>query len=256
MTKASKNRQTQHPKNSSPKPNRAAKRILRTRPKARSSPKVAAGQCARQAAKSADAEVDRERQELYAAIERDWTPKVQKAVLNFARKRVTMMASAGIQIQASHAEHIVADAVSDTAIGSLTWRRGVPFSTHLFAVVRSRTAKLVAHTQRFRCVPIVPGKHPTFEEGKAIGSLISASPYEKFADAELLQHYRTFLECESALRKDDVALDILRHYAQGYETRAEISRRVGIDLQTFDRARERLVGRAKRFCEHLAVNVN
>ena len=237
MTKANKNRQTQPPKNSSPKPNRAPKRTLHARPKARSSPKVAAGQCARQA-KSADAEIDSERQELYAAIEREWTPKVQKAVLNFARKRVNMMASAGIPIQSSHAKHLMTDALSDTALGRVVWnRQTVPLRSHLFAVLRSRTANAMHRANRFPHSDITLNEMSSWESG---------NPFTALSLVRTLHRCRQQLRELSVIRGDQVALGILDQYERGVEGRSEIAHILGVSLREYDRARERLGERVRR----------
>jgi len=75
-------------------------------------------------------------------------PDVKRRVLKYAIRRVRMVADAGIPVANDEPDIMVADAMTDTLTGVVTWDRQYPFSYHLCSVIRTRTSNQIKRATR------------------------------------------------------------------------------------------------------------
>lgn len=191
---------------------------------------------------------DYERRQLFDALERALTPELWSKTRNYAHYRAAMLARAGIYVDDAYVDRLVGDAISDTATGRLTWKHDkLALSTHLHAVIRSRTYKRLQRHRRYWHTsinePVEDGElHPV--ELEASMAKPAPSAHDILEQADLLHQARQRLRSLCDARGDTIGLAILECYRRGQDSRAAIAGQLGISLREFDRARERLVERA------------
>jgi len=87
--------------------------------------------------------------EMLEAFERGLTEPVLERLLSFAKRRVAMLAKAGIRRTADDAKSMVQDAITDTLTPVVTWERErVGLETHLRMVIKTRSLNRMKQAKR------------------------------------------------------------------------------------------------------------
>src|SRR5690349_7734685 len=81
-------------------------------------------------------------------------PKAGRGILKYAGRRARMLARAGNPVGIDEASILVADAITDTLTGVVSWDRRQPFGYHLRSIIRARTANRLKRARERRHVSL------------------------------------------------------------------------------------------------------
>lgn len=164
------------------------------------------------------------------ALEAGLMPNVRARLLEFAKRRVRMLRAVGARCCDDDAADFVADAITDTMIGDVTWAEGVPVAVHLHGVIRSRTAAIARSATR--------APHDSLDaqdEAETLG--VFDGPDVRHAAREALEDVIGWLRAEGA---DGEVMRIVAAYAKGARTRAEVATAASLSVEAVTAARRRL----------------
>jgi hypothetical protein len=99
-------------------------------------------------------------------------------MLEYATRRVRMIAEVGCPVSSDEPDILLADAIADTLTGVVIWDRRYQLSFHLCSVVRTRTWNQIARAKRQRRVSFgsVSDQEELFVFQHAAGSLAPPQP--------------------------------------------------------------------------------
>lgn len=164
------------------------------------------------------------------ALESGLRPEVRARLLEFAKRRVRMLRAVGARCGDGDAAELVADAITDTIVGDVTWAEGVPVAVHLHGVIRSRTAATARSAVRAPHVSVSDGDHIG-----AVGSVDGADV--EHAARQALTQVMTWLDGAGA---DAEVMRIVGAYREGAQTRREVAEASGLTVAQVTAARRRL----------------
>ena len=179
-------------------------------------------------------------EEFFENLQRSLTSEVLKKVLQYAVRRCEYLSCMGIATEPNLAEHLVADAISDTATGDRTWNpETCNLSTHLCGVIRSRTSDWVDRHKR--------NPHAQFEDAEINHSgassrnpppAVTSITVGETAKA-VLQTLWDMAQGDDGDADEDVRL-LLLAYIDGLEKRRQIIDEMEMTERQYDNARKRL----------------
>ena len=165
-----------------------------------------------------------------AAFEAETTALTLLQVRRFALRRGLGVARAGGRSDATYADELVQDALSDTIAGVVRWDPSrYRLAAHLIGVIRSRSRHERARSIRFR--------HETMSEHEIVfeGEVASERDHDCAAVAQqALQALR------DASQGDREVLKILDAYATGAVEKIDVLQASGLKPASYTRARKRL----------------
>jgi hypothetical protein len=175
---------------------------------------------------------------MLEAFERNLSDAVMERLLSFAKRRVAMLAKAGVRRTADDARMMVQDAITDTLTRVLTWDpHRVTLETHLRLVIKTRSLNRLKQVQR--------AQHKSMEDShdgeltiKKASEALAMTPHDCVEIGEVAsQVVREVIE-----RAKDVpqVLAIVQAYQAGCQERAEVIEQTGMSVQDFVNARRRL----------------
>lgn len=156
------------------------------------------------------------------------TERCIEKVSRYAKKRCQLLARYGVRVD-DLVQHLVCDAITDTALNIRGWNRTTPLTSHLRYVIHSRTSDLLTHARKF----------PASEVNDAI-----ADPTTDIAVALMrADTTRKFLSALTQVANDNndpLVAQLIDVYADGITQRARVAMALGISIQKYDATRKRL----------------
>lgn len=189
-------------------------------------------------------------------LEESMTDEVMDRAFRYARKRVDLLAKCGLAIERGLAKHLLADAISDTALGDASWDPDrCELYVHLRSVIRYRTKDILVRARKYQHDRLY-GK-PTEDDGTGLGAEASSrvqgrSVAQSAVMGDLATRVSVLLYASAAMNSDPIVERILDAYAAGFTGRSEVAERCGLSLKQFDAARNRLDRLVKKLPEQLA----
>jgi hypothetical protein len=186
------------------------------------------------------------------------TDKVMERAYRYARKRVELLARCGLPIEPGLAQHLLTDAVSDTALGDAFWDpERCELFVHLCGVIRFRTRDMLERAQKYRHEPL--DKPSESMGGSGIEAEASASAHRGDAEnatitVDLATQVSDLLYASAEMKADPIVRRILDAYGEGVTGRREVAERAGLSLKQFDAARNRLDRMVRKLPEQLAAD--
>jgi hypothetical protein len=168
------------------------------------------------------------------------TPDVRRRMLEYAARRVRMIAEAGCPVSSDEPDILVADAIADTLTGVVIWDRRYQLSFHLCSVVRTRTWNQIARSKRQRRVSfgIVSDQEELFVVRHAAGDHAPPQPDALLAIAHTT--YKLYRTVRRNVSRDVAVLTILDAYARGFVKPRDVMRLTRMTRLEFLNARRRL----------------
>lgn len=152
------------------------------------------------------------------------TPDIRRRMLEYAARRVRMIAEAGCPVSSDEPDILLADAIADTLTGVVRWDRRYQLSFHLCSVVRTRTWNQIVRAKHQRRVPfeIVSDQGEPIALQHAAGCHAPPQPDALLAIAHTT--YKLFRTVRRNITRDVAALTILEAYARGVVKPREVMR--------------------------------
>ena len=186
-------------------------------------------------------------------LEASMTDEVMERSYRYAHKRVQLLARCGIPIERELAKHLLADAVSDTALGDARWDPDrCELYVHLCSVIRYRTKDLLRRAMKYPHERLV-GKDDYGVEAEGLAGEPERT-VEKVVVADLATQVSAALYASADMNADPIVRRILDAYAAGVTGRREVAEHAGVSLKHYDAARNRLDRMVKKLPEQLAAD--
>jgi DNA-directed RNA polymerase specialized sigma24 family protein len=191
--------------------------------------------------------------EMLEAFERGLTEQVLERLLSFAKRRVAMLAKAGLRQTQDDARSMVQDAITDTLTRVVTWEpERVGLETHLRLVIRTRSLNRLTQARRT--------PHKSMEDSvdgelttAAASAVASTLPQDALAVGEVATQVMASVRARAA--GDRSVLALLDAYGDGCHERAEVLELTGMSVSEFVNARRRLDRMLAGLSEEMQDNV-
>jgi hypothetical protein len=176
--------------------------------------------------------------EMLEAFERGLTEPVLERLLSFAKRRVAMLAKAGIRRTADDAKSMVQDAITDTLTRVVTWEpERVGLETHLRLVIKTRSLNRMKQAKRT--------PHKSMEDSLDGELTVAAASAAAITRPHLaLEIGEVATGVISSVREragsDHRVVSLLDAYSDGCSERAAVIERTGMSVAEFVNARRRL----------------
>ena len=176
--------------------------------------------------------------EMLEAFEKTLTEAVMERLLSFAKRRVAMLAKAGVRRTPDDARMMVQDAITDTLTRVVTWNpQRVTLETHLRLVMKTRSLNRLAQVQR--------ATHKSMEDShdgeltiKKASEASAMAPHDAVEMGEVAAE--VIREVIERAREVPQVLVLIEAYQAGCQERAEVIEHTGMSVQEFVNARRRL----------------
>ena len=176
--------------------------------------------------------------EMLEAFEKTLTEAVMERLLSFAKRRVAMLAKAGVRRTPDDARAMVQDAITDTLTRVVTWDpQRVTLETHLRLVMKTRSLNRLAQVQR--------ATHKSMEDShdgeltiKKASEATSMSPHDGVEMGEVAA--LVIGEVIERAKEAPQVLALIEAYQAGCQERAEVIEHTGMSVKEFVNARRRL----------------
>jgi hypothetical protein len=163
-------------------------------------------------------------------------------ILKYASFRARMVAEAGQPVAADEPSILVADAITDTLTGVVTWDRRYPFSHHLCGVIRTRTSNQLKRARRRTEVPydvLGDGDRDGLVACESVGDdRAGARPDVRLENVQIVRKLYGLIWTRAV--GDAPLVAVLDAYAFGLSKPREVMSRTGLTRTEFLNTRRRL----------------
>jgi hypothetical protein len=176
--------------------------------------------------------------EMLDAFERGLTEPVVERLLSFAKRRVAMLAKAGVRRTADDARTMMQDAITDTLTRVVTWEpERVGLETHLRLVIKTRSLNRLKQVKRTPHKSMEDSQDGEFTTAAA-SAMATTRPQLALEIGEVAMGVMASVRARAG--NDHGVVALLDAYRAGDSERAEVIARTGMSVAEFVNARRRL----------------